>query len=590
MTIFYGTRSVIASENPNGMSASGVVAPLPGLQKSVAVWIEDVGLYNGHLKARVVEHNGVVITGVGTTVTVAASGVNNFEAIGISSTSCIVVWRSGAGTTSYSQLLTIAGTSISVSGTTLLASTARFFHLSRIDNTSALFTYEDGFGGWQGRHLYISGGLAASGPPAGLGTGGDTISTSVFKSDNTKAWLMIDNSGVSAQIKVIDVGGPGAGPSGWSVFATVYTGNVHDVSVESVKTGPETAIATYRRSSDNRAFSESYVVNTAPYPYTIYKSSVSTLSYHADKIIEPTVRAYDDTTASMCGRRDPTGSDYITVTRIGIAQSGVGHPYSHLLTNDEQVDIAAVPTFTHFTSHFHIADDKYMVGTVFYNGPPDYLYGQIYALLGISITPITQLHSKQMDASLDDIYLYIACLNPNDNTPLICKMAADLSADGENVYTRSSGTEAEVFCSDQDPNKVWTGGDYGDVRVAVTVDAGSAWEQRDPVPTGVARPFLVGPHADDFLYDFVRPGSGHFGGGTVYHTVDGTTWSGVWTASGAFTANCCDNALAGEYEAAFAAYNGTSFRVMYTPDGFAHIEDITLTIPDLDSTDIILPY
>jgi hypothetical protein len=371
----------------------------------------------------------------------------------------------------------------------------------------------------------------------------------------------------------------------------VVAAQVLDCDVESVKGSPETAIASYRRQSTSKSYAETYVVDTSGYPYSIYKSTVGTMTYDStDPIVHNRVQRYDANTAAACGRKDPSGDDYIHVTKIGISQLGAGHPYSHALTVDETADIETEPTFTTFSSHRNVYNDVYIVGYAFYNGPPDYVYAQLYSLLGISIIIRPQNHSRQMDASLDDEYLYIAALNPADNTPLVVKFAADLSADGTNVYSTSSGTEAEVFCSDQDSLKVWTAGDYGEVKAAVTLDAGISWEMRNPTDTGVARPFLVGPHSDNFLYDFVRPGSGHYGGGTIYHTTDGIVWSGVYTASGGFTANCCDNALSGEYEAAFAAYSDTVFRVLYTPDGFSHIEDITLTLPDLDATDIIIPY
>lgn len=590
MTIFYGSKSTVATETD--VSANSIITPLVGLQKSVLIWAEYLSYANGHLKARVVEHNGVVVTGTGPVTTVYSSTANNFEAVAISSTQVIVVWRAGAGSTSYAQLLTVSGTNITVSSRTTLSSVSRFFSMDRIDDTSALFVYEYS-NGIYARHLYVSGSTVASSSSGYLdsSTGYTDTTCSVWPTDTSKAWQGHDKNSSSYRVKVISTGGPSTAPSGQTNYITVYGGQIHDCNVEAAKSSPDTCIATYRRSSDSRAFAETVVYQGTT---TLYISTASTFSYHgSDDMIGTKVRRYDDETASAFSRRNPddTNDMFFTVTKIGITQVGESHPYYHLLTNEEQEYIEVEPIFTSADSHFHIADDLFIVSYRFYHGPPDYIYAQIYSLLGIQIGIRPQMYGRQLDADLSDEYLFIAALDDNSN-PMVVRFAADLTEDATQVYTTGSGTECEVFCSDQDSSKVWTGGDYGDVKVAVTMDGGASWEQRNP-PVGsgaVARPFLVGPHSDNFLYDFARPGSGYFGGGAIYHTVDGSTWSGVYSASGGFTANCCDNAQSSEYEAVFAAFSGTAFRVLYTPDHFVHLNDITLTIPDLHATDVIIPY
>lgn len=213
---------------------------------------------------------------------------------------------------------------------------------------------------------------------------------------------------------------------------------------------------------------------------------------------------------------------------------------------------------------------------------PDGIYRRDTSFLDYAFAISPKYEAKGMDASADDDYLYVACLEGGN--PVLLRMTGDLSADPVRVYNPGAGDAIAVVAGRQHDDWVWISGRFaGNNKVALSEDAGAAWAVEDPNTwAGRAYPPLIGPDNDERLLIATDQDD------DLHETLDrGDAW--VTQNDGLdFDVGDMDHVDIAPDELVMGRNAAGATRVEYSPSRGVAFADVTAGTPNFETTTVIV--
>jgi hypothetical protein len=177
-------------------------------------------------------------------------------------------------------------------------------------------------------------------------------------------------------------------------------------------------------------------------------------------------------------------------------------------------------------------DGYTLIGGGNFTSPPENVVS--YNPYDTGITILSEAYAQSIDTSMDGQYVFVTLLDESGN-PFVMRVEADLS-DYTDVYTNFAGTWAGVVCDWNAAARVWTFGDLGGVKVALTDDSGDNWtDQTDGGWAGneLVRPLLPSTYDPNNVWAVLNTAL------ESWLTRDGSdNWAQVGTVNTAFAAQC----------------------------------------------------
>lgn len=208
--------------------------------------------------------------------------------------------------------------------------------------------------------------------------------------------------------------------------------------------------------------------------------------------------------------------------------------------------------------------------------------------LSLPIVSNLSLASMTKPADIDAAggYIYLALLD--GGTPILTKIATDLTADGTTVFDPGSGDNIGVQCGKFNANVVWVAGNFGGTdTVEKSEDAGASFSVKDPGTFDPVTSFVVGPDSDDRVL-VITDVAGSAVSGSIQETTDsGATWDEKDSGLG-FVSKAVGRLDINVEELVTGNEAGANDNIHYSPNTGEDQEDYSTGFPTQDVTGVIV--
>lgn len=493
MTLTEGVNSTATSLDANSACLYGRVINLSA-DKCVYVYVDNAG--SGFVRARVVTVSGDTISAIGSETIVSEDMGDTFSVAALSSSSFVVVGRDANG--AVAALGAILGVACTVVGSTITAGadtaiesaggtviTRQEVNVGKVDTNKAVVTYTD-----RNNSLF--------GTARAFTVTGTTI--------NTPGSAHVFNSGTTQYHWVDEF--PGSG--GTECIAAYLGGG--DVVVQNLSVSGTTV-------SSGTALS---IATTATYVEIMCIGMTSTdalVAYEQNSGIADFGHIHHITrsgsTLTDAGSQG-YGSDTTATIIHGLTRmSDTIALFTYMATDEfaQEVDISgAIALGTALNIASPGANDNVGIALSATNRAVSIHNITDIAVITTDLIPTTvallDIAPMRKPASInaDGTHIFLAALN-NSGFPVLVKILANLSADGDLVFSPSAGDNIGVQCGKYDADIVWVAGNFGGTdTVEKSEDGGTSFVVKDNGSFDPVTSFIVGPDSDDRVLIFTDAG------------------------------------------------------------------------------------